>query len=268
MGANPKSADMARAVEVENAEGAGPFVFLCDHASNFFPSPYDEALGLAESEKSAHIAWDPGALGVAQNLSRSLNAPLVYSTVSRLIIDCNREEGRDDLIPSLSETTQIAGNRDVSASEKEFRLNLAHRPFHEATERLLNLRRAQGLPTAVVSVHSYTPVYKGVQRPWEIGLIYETDRRLADAMLGELRALDDLTVGDNQPYAPSDGVYYTVRRHGQDRQLPCLMIEIRNDEITTPDAEARWASLLAPMLCKAVEDMVATGKGGADVSCL
>jgi len=260
MGAGLPAGGMSRAVAVENAGGSGPFVLVCDHASNFFPPPYDTSLQISEAEKCAHIAWDPGALGVAKGLSKALDAPLVYSTVSRLIVDCNREETRADLMPCLSETTQIAGNRDLSADERAFRLNLAHRPFHQAIDRVLNERKAKGPPTAVVSVHTYTPVYMGKARPWEIGLISERDRRLADPVLAELRARGGLTVGDNEPYAPADGVYYTVRRHGEARGLPCLMIEIRNDEVTTPEEEARWSELLAPMLSRAAE----TVAGGAD----
>ncbi|MCV0429756.1 MAG: N-formylglutamate amidohydrolase [Roseibium sp.] len=255
---------MARAVVVENAEGTGPFVFLCDHASNFFPPPYDESLGLSDADKSAHIAWDPGAMGVASELAENLNSPLVHTSVSRLIIDCNREESRSDLIPSLSETTQIVGNRNLSADEKAFRLNLVHRPFHKAINKVLNWRLEQGLPTAVVSIHSFTPVYKGNARPWEIGLIYEKDRRLADPVLAELKARGDLTVGDNEPYAPSDGVYYTIRRHGEDRKLPCLMIEIRNDEVTTAGEEARWAEMLTPILNRAALSSFKIPDGGTD----
>ena len=264
MGVSPQSGGMARAVTVENAEGAGPFVFLCDHASNFFPPPYDSTLGITDADKSAHIAWDPGALGVARDLAASLNSPLVHTTVSRLIIDCNREESRSDLIPSLSETTKIAGNRNLSADEKAFRLNLVHRPFHKAINKVLNWRLEQGLPTAVVSIHSFTPVYKGNARPWEIGLIYEKDRRLADPVLEDLKERGDLTVGDNEPYAPSDGVYYTIRRHGEDRQLPCLMIEIRNDEVKSSAEEARWAEMLAPILEKAALSSFVKSVGGAD----
>ncbi|MBN9671878.1 N-formylglutamate amidohydrolase [Roseibium aggregatum] len=255
---------MTRAVEVENPEGMGPFVFVCDHASNFFPPPYDVALGVSEGDKSAHIAWDPGALGVAKGLAASLDAPLVYTTVSRLIIDCNREENRTDLIPCLSETTRIAGNENLPASEKAFRIELAHRPFHDAIDKVLDLRAESGVPTALVSIHTYTPVYKGEERPWEIGLISETDRRLADSVIADLKDRGDLTVGDNEPYAPSDGVYYTVRRHGQDRRLPCLMIEIRNDEVKTVEEEARWSRMLTPVLEKAVQSLLAAGPGGVD----
>jgi predicted N-formylglutamate amidohydrolase len=254
---------MTRAVAVENAEGAGPFVFVCDHASNFLPVPYDTSLGLSETDKSAHIAWDPGALGVAKGLSKSLDAPLVYTTVSRLIIDCNREVDRDDLIPCLSEATEIAGNRDLSAEERAFRIGLAHSPFHETIDRIISQRLAMGLPTAVVSIHSFTPVYKGRSRPWEIGLISDRDRSLAEPVLKALQGCGGLTVGDNEPYAPSDGVYYTIRRHGEDRQLPCLMIEIRNDEVKTAAEEDRWADLLAPMLADAVKAIAGERQGGA-----
>lgn len=253
MGAGLPAGGMNRAVAVENAEGAGAFVLVCDHASNFFPPPYDTSLQVSDADKQAHIAWDPGALGVARGLSKALDAPLVFTTVSRLIIDCNREESRSDLIPCLSETTEIAGNKDLAAEEKAFRIDLAHRPFHGAIDKVIEDRKARGLSSAVVSIHSFTPVYKGVARPWEIGLIYETDRRLADPVLADLGARGDLTVGDNEPYSPADGVYYTIRRHGEDRQLPCLMIEIRNDEIRTPEEEERWSDLLAPVLARAAE---------------
>ncbi|WP_305987753.1 N-formylglutamate amidohydrolase [Roseibium sp. MMSF_3544] len=268
MGASPQNGELARAVAVENADGAGAFVFVCDHASNYFPPPYDHSLGVSETEKSAHISWDPGALGVAKGLSERLDSPLVFATISRLIIDCNREEDRIDLIPSLSETTEIAGNRDLPETERSFRLDLVHRPFHKAIDKVIGERQERGLPTAVVSIHSYTPVYKGESRPWEIGLISDRDRRLADPIIAKLQERGDLTVGDNEPYAPSDGVYYTIRRHGEEQQLPCLMVEIRNNEITTEEEEAHWADLLAPLLASAVTETVPTGRaaktGGAD----
>lgn len=263
MGSNHQIGGMTRAVEVVNADGAGAIVLLCDHASNHFPPPYDDCLGVSEKDKSAHISWDPGALGVAKFLSEALDAPLVHTTVSRLVIDCNREEQRADLVPSLSEVTEIPGNRDLTEEERAFRINLVHRPFHNAIDKLLSLRTERGLPSAVVSVHTYTPVYKGKQRPWEIGLISEKDRSLADPVLDGLKARGDLTVGDNEPYAPSDGVYYTVRRHGEDRSLPCLMIEIRNDEVATPEAEKHWADLLGPLLQSAA-DAALNSAGDAD----
>lgn len=250
-----------RTVEVLNAAGAGDLVLLCDHASNHFPEPYEDGLGVSVASRTAHIAWDPGALGVAKALSTLLDAPLVHTSLSRLIIDCNREEDRADLIPVVSETTEIPGNRGLPADERAARLNLVHRPFHAAITSLLDQRKARGQESAVVSIHTYTPVYRGLARPWEIGLISDADRRLADPVLAGLRANGDLTVGDNEPYAPSDGVYYTVRRHGENRGLACLMIEIRNDELATPDAEVAWADRLAPLLKSAAYAVLASGEG-------
>ncbi|MEQ8778103.1 MAG: N-formylglutamate amidohydrolase [Roseibium album] len=268
MGASPPNGETAGAVAIENADGTGPFVFVCDHASNYFPPPYDHCLGVTEAEKSAHISWDPGALGVARGLSVQLDSPLIRTRISRLIIDCNREEDRADLIPSLSETIEIEGNRNLSDDEKSFRLDLVHRPFHASIDGVIEKRMERGLPTAVVSIHSFTPVYKGQSRPWEIGLISDRDRSLADPVIADLNGLGTYSVGDNEPYAPSDGVYYTIRRHGENRHLPCLMIEIRNDEITTPEQEAHWAGLLAPLLEKAAgactRNSRMTAAGGAD----
>ena len=128
---------------------------------------------------------------------------------------------------------------------------------------MISQRLERGLPTAVVSIHSFTPVYKGQSRPWEIGLIYDKDRRLADPVLEGLKAKGGLTVGDNEPYAPSDGVYYTIRRHGEDRKLPCLMIEIRNDEVKTSAEEAQWSDLLAPLLEHAAQAVGGQTQGEA-----
>lgn len=261
MGSSHQIGGMTRAVEVVNPDGAGDLVLLCDHASNFFPAPYDTCLGVTEADKMAHISWDPGALGVAKGLSERLDAPLIHTTISRLIIDCNREEERADLIPSVSEVTEIAGNKDLPADEREFRLNLVHRPFHKAIDKLLGLRAARGQASAVVSIHTYTPVYKGKGRPWEIGLIFENDRRLADEVSAGLNAEKSLCVGDNEPYSPADGVYYTVRRHGEERSLPCLMIEIRNNEVADAGAEARWAQRLAPLLQSAASTVLASQEG-------
>lgn len=236
------------AVNVVNRSGAGNIVLVCDHASNRMPAPYDRLLGVSEADKRAHVAWDPGALGVSMELSRLLDAPLVASTISRLIIDCNRDETAPDLIPAVSETTVVPGNGNLTPEDRQLRIDLAHRPFHSALDGLLSERLDRNQPTAVVSVHSFTANYKGVSRPWEIGLISGNDRRMIDPVIEELRATTDYLVGDNEPYSPKDGVYYTLQRHGDDRNLPTLMIEIRNDEIATEPAELKWANLLAPIL--------------------
>lgn len=250
-------------VAIVNADGSSPFVFVCDHASNHMPSPYD-GLGLSESDRLAHIAWDPGALGVSLNLSALMNAPLVHSTVSRLIVDCNRDESAPDLVPEISELTEIPGNRNIEAGDRAERVALAHRPFHDAIDGLLDARAGRGFDSVVVSIHTYTPVHKGITRAWEIGLISNSDRRLADPALALLQEKTTYEVGDNEPYSPGDGVYYTLQRHGENRGLMCLMIEVRNDEVATPEAEKRWAKLLADILTEALDRATLQTAGGAD----
>lgn len=196
-----------------------------------------------------HIAWDPGALAVSLRLVDLLDAPLVASTVSRLVIDCNRQESAPDLIPVLSERTEIAANADLSATERQRRIAAFHAPFHSALEAVLEQRKRAGMETVLVTVHSFTPVYKDVQRPWPIGLIHPRDERFTRALSDALKADDaGLNVGWNEPYSALNGVTYTLEHHGDGRGLAATMIEIRHNEILEPDGVALWAGRLARCL--------------------
>ncbi|MBX3530072.1 MAG: N-formylglutamate amidohydrolase [Rhizobiaceae bacterium] len=248
MAAEPRP-DVARfePVRVHDADAPGGFVVVCEHASNHMPAEFG-TLGLPAGALTRHIAWDPGALGVARRLAQLLNSPLVESRVSRLVIDCNRPLDAPDLIAEISETTEIPGNRGLDSAARARRVALSHAPFHGALDGLIERRLKTGLGCGLVTVHSFTPVYRGVARPWKIGVIHDSDERLSSPLMAALSGHADLNVGDNQPYAPADRVYYTVERHARSRGLPCVMIEIRNDEVTTQAQEDRWAELLAPML--------------------
>ncbi len=239
-------------VQVFNATGRSPFVFACDHASNRFPAPHGD-LGLTPHQRLMHIAWDPGALAVALELSDALDAPLVASTVSRLVIDCNRRHDAPDLIPIISERTEIPGNAGVGDNERARRIGAYHEPFHAAIEDVLDRRKAAGTDTILVTIHSFTPVYKDVQRPWPIGLIHAHDARFTAALRDALVAADaGLEVGWNQPYSALNGVTYTLEHHGEERGLEATMIEIRHDEILEPEGVARWAARLARGLTAAL----------------
>ncbi len=244
-----------RPVVLENTSGKSDFVILCDHASNRIPQPFYD-LGLPADALEAHIAWDPGALAVSKALSRMLDATLVYPTISRLVVDCNRRSDAPDLVPEISETTVIPGNAGLDDEARDRRIKLVHEPYHEMIDAVLEERSGQGRASMLVAIHSFTPVYKGVARPWEIGILSDGDRRLADPMLADLRRDAGLTVGDNEPYAPGDGVYFTLTRHGEARGLACAMVEIRNDEIADPKAEEAWARRLATTLQAAREAVV------------
>jgi predicted N-formylglutamate amidohydrolase len=231
-----------------NAEGRGAFAIVVDHASNRIPQRWGD-LGLPPSERVRHIAWDPGALAVSLRLSELLDAPVVHSTVSRLVIDCNRDLDAPDLIPTISELTEIPGNVALSPDDRNWRIAAAHAPFHGAIERLLDTRATAGLETVLVCMHSFTPVYRGQQRPWPIGLIHARDQRFTTALRGALAAdAPELNIGWNEPYSALNGVTYTLEHHGDGRGLDATMIEIRHDEILEPNGVALWAARLARCL--------------------
>ena len=234
-------------VGVTNPAGGSRYVIVCEHASNWLPASLG-TLGLPPADMQRHIAWDPGALPVASRLAEILDATLVESCVSRLAIDCNRPLDAPDLIAETSETTRVPGNEGLGPAEREARIALAYRPFHEALAHVVENRVAQGRATWIVTVHSFTPVYRGVSRPWHIGIIHDQDERLSAPLLAGLHGVPGITVGANQPYSPADRVYYTLERHARPRGLPCTMIEIRNDEIVDAAAQDLWAQRLAKIL--------------------
>lgn len=238
------------AATVVNEAGRGRFVLACDHASNRVPPGYG-TFGLQAADLDRHIAWDPGAFEVARRMAAALDAPLVASTVTRLLIDCNRPLDAPDLIWEISETTEIPGNRGLPPDERDRRVAMAWRPFHDALDRQIERRLAAGLAVGLVTVHSFTPTWKGAARPWHIGIIHDDDRRLSAPMLAGLRTEAGLVVGDNQPYSPADRVYFTLEKHARSRGLPCVMIEIRNDLIADARGQDAWADRLTRLLAAA-----------------
>ena len=241
--ARPISLAPSETVWVTNPGGSSPFVFTCDHASNFLPPEFG-TLGLLAEDLSRHIAWDPGALPVASRMAAALDATLIETRVSRLVIDCNRPLDAPDLVSPVSETTAIPGNAGLSEKQRAARIDLAWRPFHQAISDVIDERLAKGQETRLVSVHSFTPVYKGKNRPWHIGIIHDEDRRLAAPLISALQRLSGVVVGVNEPYSPADRVYFTLERHARSRGLACAMIEIRNDEISGETGQRKWADLL------------------------
>ena len=239
----------SNAVRITNRNGRSPIVLICDHASNFIPKRFSD-LGLGKRELESHIAWDPGALPVARRLAKALDATLVESRFSRLLVDCNRPLDAPDLICPVSETTNVPGNAGLSLEDRQARVALSWQPFHEAIGQLIKDRLLQDRETALVSIHSFTPVYKGVKRPWHIGILHDEGRSIADPLIAALKSSGSIVVGDNEPYSPADRVYFTLERHGRSRGLPCAMIEIRNDEIGDEAGQRRWSETLARILAE------------------
>ncbi|MBS0254172.1 MAG: N-formylglutamate amidohydrolase [Proteobacteria bacterium] len=235
-------ADAHRPIDVYNPSGRATVLLVCDHASNFIPEPL-AGLGLGPEQLSDHVAWDVGAWGLARELADVLDAPLVGAAASRLLIDANRDPDAPDLIPLMAEGVPIPGNRQLDEAERAARIRDYHQPFHRAIEAILRDRPAL---SAVVSVHSFTPVLFGKARPWHVGILHDDDCRLADLLIEQLERQTPLCVGRNQPYAPDDGVYYTLDRHGRGRAK--AMIEVRNDQLRDSAGQRRWAGLLGDAL--------------------
>lgn len=233
-----------------NPHGRGTAVLICEHASHFIPPAYAE-LGLSPADQVRHIGWDIGACGLARELAALLDAPLVLATYSRLMLDLNRPVDADDSIVVHSEDTPIPGNADLSPAERELRRQRIYHPFHAGLDALIDQRLRSGLATAVVSIHSFTPSYRGIERPWHVGVISRNDRRLADALLQSLAADPGLCIGDNLPYGPQDGVYHSLERHGEARGLRSAMIEVRND-LLDEQGQKRWAHTLSQALSTAL----------------
>ena len=236
---------------------------MCDHASARIPRRL-EHLGLGEEDRLRHIAWDIGALAVAQRLSERLDACLVAQGYSRLVIDCNRPTGTPQSIPLSSERTRIIGNENLAVDEARLRAETIFAPYHATIVAQLEARLARAQPTVLVSVHSFTPVYLDVPRRWHAGVLYKRDRRLAHALLAELRAHPDRVVGDNEPYAVSDETDYAIPVHGEQRGIHHVGIEIRQDLITERDGQAEWADLLGKALEKVVPGLLEHDAGGND----
>ena len=253
-------ADEPAPVLAERLESASPFVFVSDHAGRRLPRALGD-LGLAPGELERHIAYDIGILPVARQLAAAFEAPLVAQTYSRLAIDCNRPTHVAQSIPETSELTRIPGNQLLSPEQREARVEALFRPYHDRIEALLDARAARGLPTVLMAMHSFTPVYMGVTRPWTVGLLYNRDARVAGPLLDLMNQDGAPYIGDRLPYAVDDLTDYTLPVHGERRGLLHVGIEIRQDLIAGPRGQADWALWLETMLRRLAVGL-GNGEGG------
>lgn len=227
-----------------NAGGASPFLLVSDHYGRRIPRSLD-ALGLPDEELSRHIAWDVGIAGVSDALSDLLGAHLIAQAYSRLVIDCNRPPTAPSSIPMISEATLIPGNEGLTRDDAEDRRRLIFAPYHGRIGQVIAARREAGQPTVLIALHSFTPLYAGIARPWHVGALYHRERKLPPLLLRHLRAEGDLVVGDNEPYAVTDTGDYTIPVHGESEELTHCGIEIRQDLIEDASGQRQWAERLA-----------------------
>jgi predicted N-formylglutamate amidohydrolase len=241
------AADEPPPVIESGRQGRSNFVIVVDHASARIPRGLGD-LGLPPSELQRHIAWDIGALAVARQVAAALDAPLIAQNYSRLVIDCNRDPSVPSSIATTGDPIEIPGNMGLSDDEVSSRRAEIFDPYHNHIRRLLEERLAAGRLTILVSQHTMTNILGGVRREMHADVLYNRDRRFAGLVLDMLRREPDLIIADNEPYCVSDDTDYTIPRHAEARGLPHVELEIRQDLVSDPPGQARWARSITTAL--------------------
>lgn len=232
--------------EIVNPGAGRPLVLVCDHAGCHIPERL-RRLGLDEAAAAAHIAWDIGAAELTRHLSGALDAVAVLGTYSRLLVDLNRTPHEPSAMPEMTCGVPIPGNMGLSEAVREVRRRALFRPYHAAVGTVIEGWRGKGIPPAVIGIHSFTPCLGERPRPWQVGVLWNRDGRLALPALRRLAREPGLTVGDNEPYS-GQAIYYTLDTHAGAAGLPHVAFEVRQDELATAQGIARWAALLARVI--------------------
>jgi predicted N-formylglutamate amidohydrolase len=248
--------DFGTVVHTDNADGAPKVLLVCEHASNRIPAFLGD-MGLTTEARESHIAWDPGALGVAQHLAGLMSAPLVHGGVSRLVYDCNRPPEAAGAMPVKSEQYDIPTNARMAPEERQARIESIYVPFTQAVSGQIAQHRPS--MTLMVTVHSFTPVFNGHQRTVELGVLHGRDDRFAVAMMEAVPAQPTFVTRLNEPYSAADGVAHTLDAQAYPEGLLNVMIEIRNDLIRTPQQQQSMAEYLVPWIDRTLAGF---GEGG------
>lgn len=239
---------------VENAGGKSGVVLICEHAGRQLPD-FIGSLGVDDETMSSHIAWDLGAAELSRTLSKLLDAPLVIQRYSRLVYDCNRSFEAVDAIVERSDDVFIPENAGLSASQRQKRHDMVYQPFFEAIREIIDRRIAAERQAVIVTIHSFTPMYKGRRRTVDLGILHDSDSRLADNLLSLTQEVDDYHAARNEPYSAEDGVTHTLITHGMKNKLPNVMFEVRNDLLSDASAQEIWAKRLCSLINHALESM-------------
>jgi predicted N-formylglutamate amidohydrolase len=237
-----EAGDASSAVKITAGDSLD-WLFVCDHASNSIPRDSD-SLGLSPQALQDHIAWDIGAARIARGLALRFGAPLIESGYSRLLIDCNRYPDAADSIVTVTDRRVVRGNQDISPAQRLERRSAYFRPYHLAIDAALCEAERRGHTPVFISVHTCTASLNGLSRPWDVGISWSRDERVARPVLERLAGMQGVTVGDNQPYALEIGKDFTTPEHAMLRGLAHLQLEVRQDLLRTAEAADWWADQL------------------------
>ncbi len=246
-------------VEVLRPASLSPFILTAEHAGRAFPKSLG-TLGVSAADLERHIAWDIGIAGVTRLMSEHLDATAVLQPYSRLVVDCNRWPNAKDFVATFSEDTEIPGNLNLAPEDIEGRAREIFYPYHDAVRGLLDARISENRKIVFIAMHSCTPVYLGVSRPWHVGVLYDKDPTFARILIELLNGEGKLIVGDNEPYFLTSDKDYAVPVHGEMRGLPHVEFEIRQDLIATESGQEEWAERLSQVLREGLGRLREAGK--------
>ena len=230
-----------------NDHGQAPVLLVADHASPFFPAALKQ-LGLADWVLEKHVAWDIGVDELVRCLADELDAPAVLAGFSRLIADPNRRPDDEGVIPDISDGIAVPGNMDLTAEQRRQRFESFFWPYHDAIDARLDAFRDQGVVPAMIAVHTCSPVFDRVVRPWHVGVMWDKDPRIPVALLEHFNAQDDVCIGDNEPYSGRHPHDFTIDFHAEANGLPHVGFEVRQDLVATNQGARYWAGILATAL--------------------
>lgn len=242
---------------IERADGGSPFLLTGDHAGQHVPRQLDD-LGLSAEALGTHVASDLGIAGLGRRLATHLDAFAILHNYSRLVVDANRPPDSPESILVLSERTRIPRNEDVSTAEAAQRRAEVFDPYHARIAAEIDRRTQHGRRTVLVALHSFTPRYLDVDRPWHVGVLHRGTADFGRTVVEHLRRDATLVVGDNEPYALDDASDYTVLVHGEQREIPFVELEVRQDLLADADGRERWAARLAAVLRDALSGETGT----------
>lgn len=239
---------------VENLKGAADALIVCDHASNAVPRALG-TLGLSRRDLKKHIAWDPGTADIGRAVSRAVDATVVYANYSRLVVDLNRGADNGECIRPVSDHVRIPANEKLSKQERAQRLDEIFHPYHAQIDAQLDRLSARGKgkkrTPVLISIHSFTPKMDGIKRPWEIGVLWNREEKIARQLIANLRAQNKgLTIGENEPYSlkAANVTKSTISTHAEARGLPYIILEFRQDLVGTKQGARKWADIFLQSL--------------------
>ena len=227
-----------------NDNGSARVLLVADHASPFFPAGMNQ-LGLADWVLERHVAWDIGSDTLTRFLADRLDAPAVLAGFSRLIVDPNRKLGDPSAFSELSDGIAIPGNIGLDETQKALRVQSFFKPYHDAIANKLDAFSQRNIVPAMISIHTCTPVFDRIVRPWHIGILWDKDPRIPQLLIDHFDRMDEICIGDNEPYSGRHPNDFTIDHHAEPAGLPHLGIEVRQDLVSDSDGARKWAGILA-----------------------